>query len=272
VNICLLIESAPKPVLAAVLERLSRTHNMVTWDPRTGTLPVFPGPGPGGHDGDVYLLKSRSPQARALARTAQAAGARVVNTPQATDAALDRWTMATCLEEAGVPQPRTWSFPTLHALAGDEETGPSLPWPQVVKSRTSARGDLVQLVRSRDDLRALLPRWGDVPVIAQEFTPNDGFDIKIWVIGGDLSAARRRSALEGTDKSSDAPIEADELPAEWAEAALRAGQALGLDLFGVDLLIRDGHPVVIDVNAFPGFQGARHPEESMLRFIERRTA
>ena len=100
-NICLLIESAPKPVLAAVLERLSRTHNVVTWDPRTGTLPVFPGPGPGGHDGDVYLLKSRSPQARALARTAQAAGARVVNTPQATDAALDRWAMATRLEAGG---------------------------------------------------------------------------------------------------------------------------------------------------------------------------
>ena len=40
----------------------------------------------------------------------------------------------------------------------------------------------------------------------------------------------------------------------------------------MDLLICDGHPVVIDVNAFPGFQGARHPEESMLRFIERRTA
>jgi ribosomal protein S6--L-glutamate ligase len=271
VNICLLIESAPKPVLAAVLDRLSRRHTVITWDPRTGTLPVFPGPVRGGQDGDVYLLKSRSPQARALARTAQLAGARVVNTPQATAAALDRWMMATRLEEAGVPAPRTWSFPTLHALAG-EATGESLPWPLVVKSRTSARGDLVQLVRSRDDLRALLPRWADEPVIAQEFTPNDGFDIKVWVIGGELSAARRRSALDSSDKTSDLPIEPDELPEEWADAALRSGEALGLDLFGVDLLISDGHPVVIDVNAFPGFQGARHPEESMLRFIERRTA
>ena len=158
-NVCLLIESAPKPVLAAVLDRLSRRHHVVTWDPRTGALPVFPGPRQGGQDVDVYLLKSRSPQARVLARSAQLAGARVVNTPQATSAALDRWTMATCLDRAGVPQPRTWSFPTLHALA-DEQTHPSLPWPLVVKSRTSARGDLVRLVRGREDLRALLPRWG----------------------------------------------------------------------------------------------------------------
>ena len=226
-NICLLIESAPKPVLAAVLDRLRRRHTVITWDPRTGTLPVFPGAGREGQDGDVYLLKSRSPQARALATSAQLAGARVVNTPQATAAALDRWAMATCLEEAGVPQPRTWSFPTLHALA-DQETGRSLPWPLVVKSRTSARGDLVQLVRGRDELPALLPARGDVPVIAQEFTANDGYDVKVWVIGGELSAARRRSALEATDKSSDLPIEAGELPAEWAEAARRAGQALGL--------------------------------------------
>ena len=270
-NICLLTESAPKPVLAAVLERLGRRHTVITWDPRTGTLPVFPGPGRQGQDGDVYLLKSRSPQARALATIAQGAGARVVNTPQATSAALDRWVMATRLGEAGVPAPRTWSFPTLHALAEDEARG-SLPWPLVVKTRASARGDLVALVTTPGDLHPLLPQWGDAAVIAQEFTPNDGFDIKVWVIGGDLSAARRRSALESTDKSADVPIEPGELPQQWAQAARRAGQALGLDLFGVDLLIHDGHPVVIDVNAFPGFQGARHPEESMLRFIERRTA
>ena len=269
-NICLLTESPPKPVLAAVLDRLGSRHNAITWDPRVGALPVFPEPRQQGQDADVYLLKSRSPQARALAHTAQLAGARVVNTPQATSAALDRWTMATRLDLAGVPAPRTMSFPTLHALADDQTQ--SLPWPLVVKSRASARGDLVQLVRSRDDLRALLPQWGDVPVIAQEFTPNDGFDIKFWVIGAELSAARRRSALESSDKSSDLPIEPGELPEEWTDAALRSGQALGLDLFGVDLLICDGHPVVIDVNAFPGFQGARHPEESMLRFIERRTA
>ena len=210
-NICLLIESAPKPVLAAVLDRLGRRHTVITWDPRTGTLPVFPGPAHEGQDGDVYLLKSRSPQARALARTAQQAGARVVNTPQATAAALDRWTMATCLDRAGVPQPRTWSFPTLQALA-DDASGEALPWPLVVKSRTSARGDLVQLVRAPEDLPALLPRWGDVPVIAQEFTPNDGFDIKVWVIGGEWSAARRRGALDSTDKTSDLPIDPASCP------------------------------------------------------------
>ena len=29
----------------------------------------------------------------------------------------------------------------------------------------------------------MLPEWGDEPVVAQEFAANDGFDIKVWVIG-----------------------------------------------------------------------------------------
>jgi ribosomal protein S6--L-glutamate ligase len=38
-------------------------------------------------------------------------------------------------------------------------------------------------------------------------------------------------------------------------------------LYGVDLLISDGRPVVVDVNPFPGFRGAHGPAESLLRFL-----
>jgi len=108
---------------------------------------------------------------------------------------------------------------------------------------------------------------GEEPVLAQEFAANDGFDIKVWVIGADLSVARRRSALESTDKSSDEFLEPDDLPAEWTRAARDAGHALGLQLYGVDLLISGGRPVVVDVNPFPGFRGARDPADSLLRFL-----
>jgi ribosomal protein S6--L-glutamate ligase len=125
----------------------------------------------------------------------------------------------------------------------------------------------VRLVRSRTELEELLPEWGDEPVTAQEFAANDGFDIKVWVIGDDLSAARRRSALESLDKSSDEHLDPADLPPEWIRAARDAGAALGLRLYGVDLLITGGRPVVVDINPFPGFRGARGPAESLLRFL-----
>jgi ribosomal protein S6--L-glutamate ligase len=122
-------------------------------------------------------------------------------------------------------------------------------------------------VAGRTELLDLLPEWGDEPVAAQEFAANDGFDIKVWVIGADLSAARRRSALESTDKSSDEFLDPADLPAEWTRTARDAGAALGLQLYGVDLLITGGRPVVVDLNPFPGFRGAHHPADSLLRFL-----
>ena len=242
---------------------LARRHEVAVH--RAGTLPAGYGRGQGqAEPPDVVLLKSRSPQARRVARTAELAGSLVVNPPAATTAALDRAVTAQALDGAGVPAPRSWSVPALRDLAA---AGTALPWPLVVKSRINSRGDLVRLVSSPEELVDQLPEWGDEPVVAQEFAVTDGFDVKVWVIGDDLSAARRRSALESTDKTSDEPLEGAGLPEDWTRVARAAGAALGLQLYGVDLLITAGRPVVVDVNPFPGFRGAREPADSLLRFL-----
>ena len=269
-RICLLAEPNQNPVLTSVVDRLAEQHSVTV---RTPLELAAQNPAAAAREGhaDVYLLKSRSPEAQAFAWRAEWAGALVVNRPAATAAALDRWAMSTLLDLSGVPAPRTWAFPTLGLMTRDALTRQWLPWPLVVKSRTSGRGDLVRLVRNPVELLALLPTWGDEPVIAQQYIENDGFDIKVWVIGADLSAARRPGALEVLDKSSDVALDPADMPAEWSETARRAGAALGLDLFGVDLLIKDGRPVVIDVNAFPGFQGANDPATSLLRYLHHLT-
>ncbi len=262
-RIHLIAEASPNPVLTAVMGELGARHEVAVYDAQT--LPTGYGREPGLLEPpDVVLLKSRSPEARRVAETAERAGSRVINPPKATAAALDRAVTAAALVRAGVLAPRYWSVPALRSLATD---GEALPWPHVVKSRTSSRRDLVRLVEDRDELLELLPEWGDEPVVAQEFAANDGFDIKFWVIGADLSAARRRSALEVVDKSADVFLEPADLPQEWTRTARDAGRAMGLQLYGVDLLITGGSPVVVDVNPFPGFRGARGPAESLLRFL-----
>ena len=258
-NIHLIAESFPNPVLTAVMTELGGRHDVAVYDAQT--LPADYGRE---HPADVVLLKSRTPQARRAARVAERSGSLVVNSPGATEAALDRAATARALERAGVPAPRSLSFAALRDLATDRS---ALEWPLVVKSRTSSRRDLVRLVSSPAELAGLLPEWADEPVVAQEFAASDGFDIKVWVIGADLSAARRRSALEAVDKSADERLDAADLPESWTRTAREAGAALGLQLYGVDLLISGGVPVVVDVNPFPGFRGAHDPAGSLLRFL-----
>jgi ribosomal protein S6--L-glutamate ligase len=258
-NIHLLAESSPNPVLAAVMAELGRRHDVAVHDAQT--LPPDYGQE---RPADVVLLKSRTTQARRAAQAAERTGSLVVNSPAATAAALDRAATAQALERAGVPGPRTRPYPALRWLAAN---GAGLRWPLVVKSRISSRRDLVRLVSGPDELANLLPEWADEPVVGQEFAASDGFDIKVWVIGADLSAARRRSALESVDKNADQRLDAADLPEEWTRTARDAGAALGLQLYGVDLLISDGRPVVVDVNPFPGFRGAHDPAGSLLRFL-----
>ncbi len=262
-KIHLLAEAAPNPVLTAVMAELGRRHEVAVYDAET--LPAGYGGEPGQQaPPDVVLLKSRRPEARRVAQTAERAGSVVVNSPAATTLALDRAATAEALDRAGVAAPRSWSVAALRDLAAD---GAALPWPLVVKSRTSSRRDLVRLVSSPAELAELLPEWGGEPVVAQEFAANDGFDIKVWVIGEHLSVARRRSALEAIDKSADEHLDPADLPVDWIRTARDAGAAMDLQLYGVDLLINGGRPVVVDVNPFPGFRGAREPAEALLRFL-----
>src|SRR3989442_10479758 len=50
------------------------------------------------------------------------------------------------------------------------------PFPLVIKSSYSYRGDLVKTVQNVEGLQALLPCWSQEPVILQEFAASDGWD------------------------------------------------------------------------------------------------
>ena len=107
-NIHLLAQSTPNPVLAAVFDELARDHQVTVHTDEM--LPAGYGRGPGlAEPPDVVLLKSRSTEARRVARTAERAGSVVVNSPDATTRALDRAVTAEAFERAGVPAPRSWS-------------------------------------------------------------------------------------------------------------------------------------------------------------------
>jgi ribosomal protein S6--L-glutamate ligase len=266
-KVCLLAEPRPSPVLSSALRILAERHTVVACDPSTLVGGYANRPSQL-HDVDLYLLKSRSTAARAHAEAARLTGSIVINTPDATSAALDRATMAARLEGAGIPAPRTWTMDRLSELAavGWES------WPVVVKSRRSRRGDLVTLVRDPDDLFALLPTWAQEPVIAQEFVPNDGFDLKFWVINDEVTVARRPGALNEHGAAQDVTLEPEDLPQKWISTVLAAGAALDLEIFGVDALITEDGPVIIDVNAFPGFRSAAGADHALADLVERRAA
>jgi ribosomal protein S6--L-glutamate ligase len=68
----------------------------------------------------------------------------------------------------------------------------------------------------------------------------------------------------------------EQLPGEVADLARAAGSAFGLELYGVDVLVGESGPVVVDVNPFPGFRrfpsAAKALATQIVRRVERRRA
>jgi ribosomal protein S6--L-glutamate ligase len=260
-EICLLTDRPDHPVLATAVEALRVRHRVRVIDPQRldGAAVERELRDPA----DLYLLKSHTPAALAVAHRLEERGVPVLNGALATARCVDRVALARLLEGSGVPAPRTWNPGLLRHLAAQS----GLVFPLIVKSRHSRRGDLVTRVDSAATLAALLPEWGDEPVVAQEFLPGDGWDVKLWVTGDKLFGARRRTPLEPGASRETHPIA--ELPAEWVRILERIGSLFDLVLFGVDLLITDGGPMVIDVNAFPGFRGVPGAVDALVELVER---
>src|SRR5215469_573832 len=257
-QICLIMdnpETPHHPVIGVALQRLSAKHTVRLLDVRTLTGSEAIAEEERHAQADVYLLKSHAPQALEVAHYLEQHGALVVNSWESSLACQDRVLMASRMREARLPWPYTWSFPTLENLLTRHDLLTTLPFPLIIKSYYSHRGDLVGKVDNIEEIQALAAHWGQEPVVLQEFAAGDGWDIKMWVIDQQIFAARRRTPLEANASREDFPIPQEELPRDWAQIALEIGRVFNMRLFGVDLLITGRGPMIVDVNAFPGFRG-----------------
>ncbi|GAA3491590.1 alpha-L-glutamate ligase [Streptomyces cremeus] len=245
------------PLLAATAALLTDAgHQVLVHDPSSAhTESEQPDTGP---VADVYLLKARTPRALALARVLERRGARVLNSAASTTLLQDRAVMADVARSAGLPFARTTAFATLTELAA----GPAPAGPVVVKSRHSRKDDLVVRVDNPAELRRLAEQHPHEPVVVQDFVPNDGWDEKLWAVGRQVFAARRRSELAREDLGSPPPS------LDRTDLVRRVGEVFALQVYGVDVVgAREGTPLIIDINAFPGVRGQAGAPEALAALV-----
>lgn len=271
-HLCLIMdnpETPHHPVIGAALRQLGGSHTVRLLDVRNLSSVDALALEQQHSRADLYLLKSHAPQALDVARALEEQGALVVNTWASSLACQDRAQMAARMQEHHLPWPATRSFPSLNSLLAQENALASISFPMILKSYYSHRGDLVAKVNNRAALEALAGEWGQEPVVAQEFVASDGWDIKLWVIDQRVFAARRRTPLEPNASKQDIPIADEELPREWRHIALEIGRVFNLRLYGLDLVVTERGPMVIDVNSFPGFRGVPGADSALVALVER---
>lgn len=185
----------------------------------------------------------------------EAGGTPVINSPRVIETAVDKFLTTAKLAAAGIPTPRTAVCQTTaDALEAFEQLGRDV----VIKPLFGSEGRGITRVSDIDlAWRAfqLLAQQGSV-IYLQEFVPHDGRDLRVLSLGRTMWGMTRRNDTDWrTNVSRGATAEPLEISAEVAELARRAGEAIGGDILGIDLLpASDGRLLVVEVNAVPGWR------------------
>jgi ribosomal protein S6--L-glutamate ligase len=208
---------------------------------------------------DLYVLKSSSEIALSVAGALHALGAPILNPYPTAVMCRDKIMASRMLEEAGVPAPPSYVASHPAQLIPLLEEGPL-----VVKPYRGSHGAGVRIVHRPSEL----PEWevdGDGPLYAQRYFEPEGRDRKIYRIGDDVFGIERvwpaRTYEEKLGRSF-------LVSSEIRDIAFRCGSALGLSLFGFDVVISEGRPYVVDISSFPGFTGVPNAAERIADYIE----
>ncbi len=132
--------------------------------------------------------------------------------------------------------------------------------PIVLKLLTGTQGIGVMRVRDVKEAGPIIDTLSELDqmICLQKYVPNPGEDLRVFVAGGEVVAAMKRKAAPHEWRSNihiGGHGIAHKLSKAESETALKAADAVGVEIAGVDLISAKGNPFVIEVNASPGFRG-----------------
>lgn len=236
----------PSTAIAGAIDRLSSSgYDVSVHLPHEGS-----GNRPASLSGsDIVVQRGLRDDVLASLLPLESAGVRCCNPIATTRALADRLVVVERLAAAGIAVPATSVARSWAGIGAVSRTGAV-----VVKARngTAGRGTGVAIIL--DGRPPPNPAFAG-PWLLQEFVPGDGRVWKLYVVGDDV-----RVLLKPTDATSgrgpvEAGIESSPSKSELSELGVSAGRALGLDIYGVDVIAGPDGPRVIDVNPFPGLRG-----------------
>ena len=190
--------------------------------------------------------------------------------------ARDKLRSTQLLARAGVGIPKTVfaretaDLEDVIALAGGA--------PLIIKVARGTHGNGVVLAETQKAAKAVMQAFyvEGVSFLVQEFIQESaGTDIRAFVVGGKVVASMKRQSLDDDFRSNlhqGGEGTTVKLTDEERKTAQKAARAMGLSICGVDMMRSDRGPLVLEVNASPGFGieqvTGRDVSSAILDYIE----
>ncbi|MCI0479114.1 hypothetical protein L0Y59_01070 [Candidatus Uhrbacteria bacterium] len=249
VNIGMIVDRPPSPIMADVIERLAdRRVEMHVIDSETALVNL------NGHHltYDWYLLKGGSASALALGGMLHTLGARLMHSYLTTVILRNKLAVMQALASCGVPVPETY-------LVTRAEQIPTLltSGAVVLKPNDGRRGEGIRLIRDETELDGAI---SGVPLLVQRYCPPDGPHpepgktrfMKVYRIGDRICGVWRSWPIASWPDRDSEPCD---VPDVVRGIVLAVGEAFDLTLYGVDIVFSGESPYVVDVPAMGSCTG-----------------
>lgn len=215
-------------------------------------------------DFDVIIPRIASSYTRygsAIVRQFEMRGVYTTTSSIALVRSRDKLRSMQLLARAGVGIPKTVFSRGMTSDVDDliEDVGGT---PVIIKLARGTHGNGVVLAETKKAAKSVLQAFyvmdeDGTNILLQEFVKESaGTDIRAFVVGGKVVASMQRQSLDDDFRSNlhqggeGKPIK---LTDEERKTAQKAAKAMGLPICGVDMMRSESGPLVLEVNASPGF-------------------
>jgi ribosomal protein S6--L-glutamate ligase len=188
----------------------------------------------------------------------------------------DKLRSSQLLAQAGVDIPKTVFARETADL--DDVIDQAGGTPLIIKVARGTHGNGVVLAETRKAAQAVMQAFyvESVSFLVQEFIAESaGTDIRAFVVGGKVVASMKRQSLDDDFRSNihqggeGSPVK---LTDEERRTAQKAAKAMGLSICGVDIIRSNRGPLVLEVNASPGFAiekiTGHNVAEKIIEYVE----
>lgn len=242
-------------------ELQAQGHKVVVIDPQKAFYVM-------GNDGwfdglDLIVGRGRSWALLALLGWAERAGMLTINRQGAIAAVHNKAQMSIALAAGGLPIPQTF-FGSIEYLAKEI---PRASYPIILKPifGDNSRGLLV--IENPEQMAET--EWPEPVALAQRYFQTNGYDLKLYGIGDDISAVRKRSPFNQRREEINEGLV--DLTPQLEELGRRCGRLFGLDLFGVDCIETEEGPLVIEINDYPNYTNVPEANARLVSYVIRKS-
>ena len=195
----------------------------------------------------------------AVVRQFEMQGAWTMSSSIAITRARDKLRSQQILAKAGIDTPKTL---VSRNTADIDDLLEQIGLPVIIKLATSTHGNGVVLAETKKAAKSALQALylyneDGTNILLQEYIKESaGTDIRAFVVGSRVVASMQRRSLDDDFRSNlhkGGEGTSIKLTTEEKRIAIHAAKAMGLHVAGVDLMRSERGPLVLEVNASPGF-------------------